>query len=95
MVRPQQPAQIYPLGLHESDTDRRFTFGLVLDVAEVLAKRGYPDIVAAGSGVDTLDLRQILFQFIYGDHGNSGRHTEGCAVWTSPAPGCNCGGDQR
>jgi hypothetical protein len=93
MVEAQQPSQIYPLGQPESGMDRRFTLGVVMAVAEVLAKHGFPDIVTAGSGADALNLEAALFRFIYGDPGGSGRHTFGCAVWTSPL--CDCGGESR
>ncbi|TCO64988.1 hypothetical protein [Actinocrispum wychmicini] len=69
MVAQQQPAKIYPLGHPECGCDSRFTFGLVLDVAEVLARHGYPDIVSAKSAADHVDLRTLLFQFIYGPVG--------------------------
>lgn len=46
------------------DEDPRFAFGLVLDVAEVLERHGYPPIV---NGLDHLDLQQALFRFLYGD----------------------------
>ena len=61
----QQPGQTYPLDYPESGDDSRFTFGLMVDVADVLAKHGYPDI----RGVDFVDLRACLFQFIYGTVG--------------------------
>ncbi|MFD1044500.1 hypothetical protein ACFQ1S_02295 [Kibdelosporangium lantanae] len=69
MVGPQQPPEIYPLGHPESGSDSRFTIGLVLDVADVLAKHGYPDIFAAKSATDYLQVRAALFQFIYGPEG--------------------------
>lgn len=55
-------AQNYPLPL-EIDSDARFTFGLVLDVAEVLARHGYPPL--SGDGLDHVDLGQALFRFLY------------------------------
>jgi hypothetical protein len=70
MVGPQQPAQIYPLGHPESGDDARFTVGLVLDVADVLAKHGYPDLVSATSGADFLHVQDVLYQFIYGPEGD-------------------------
>lgn len=55
------PAQAaYPLPA--PDDDPRFTFGLVLDLAAVLAEHGYPPIT---SGADLLNLRQALFRFLY------------------------------
>jgi len=47
-----------------SDDDPRFTFGLVVEVAEVLARRGFPD-ATVGSGADFVALRQALFRFLY------------------------------
>lgn len=93
MVGPQQPPQMYPLGQPESETDPRFTLGLVLDVADVLTKHGYPDMIAAGSGVDVIDLQSALFRVIYGTNDTPGQHTAGCAVFTSPL--CDCRGDGR
>lgn len=46
--------------------DRRFTFGLVRDVAVVLERHGYPRVVNA---MDHVDLQQALFRFLY-DSGN-------------------------
>lgn len=42
--------------------DRRFTLGLVIDVARVLADHGYPEVT---SGPDLVALQQTLFRFIY------------------------------
>jgi len=72
MVGPQQPPQIYPLGRPESGDDDRFTFGLILDVADVLTKHGYPDIFAARSATDYLGVQAALFRFIYGPEGGQG-----------------------
>lgn len=52
-------ARAYPLPQAESDP--RFTFGLQLDVADVLEKHGFPRV----SGVDLVDLGQALFRFLY------------------------------
>ncbi|MEC3974592.1 hypothetical protein [Amycolatopsis sp. H20-H5] len=49
----------YPLPA--PDNDPRFTFGLLLDVADVLARRGYPMV----TGLDLVELRQTLFRFLY------------------------------
>lgn len=51
----------YPLP-RRPEGDPRFTFGLIRDVAKVLADHGYPPIV---SGADHVDLQQALFGFIY------------------------------
>ncbi|MFJ2575214.1 hypothetical protein [Kitasatospora aureofaciens] len=50
----------YPLPA--PDDDRRFTFGLVLDVATALEAHGYPPVA---SGPDLLNLQQALFRFLY------------------------------
>lgn len=50
----------YPLDPPESDP--RFTFGLVLDVAAVLTRHGYPPL---GGGDDHVALQQALFGFLY------------------------------
>ena len=42
--------------------DPRFTFGLVLDVAEVLTRHGYPQ---PATGVDLVDLQQALYRYLY------------------------------
>lgn len=61
----------YPLPRPQnSDEDARFTFGLALDVAEVLAKHGYPPAV----GRDAVALMRRLEEFIYGP---SADETEG------------------
>lgn len=52
-------ARAYPLP--RPDDDPRFTFGLQLDVAEVLQKHGYPKL----SGTDLVDLGQALMRFLY------------------------------
>lgn len=46
------------------DGDARFTFGMIRDVAAVLAERGYP---AVAHGGDHVRLQQALFTFLYGD----------------------------
>ncbi|MFJ8684840.1 hypothetical protein [Micromonospora wenchangensis] len=48
--------------------DSRFTFGLALDVAQVLAAHGYPSMAEPydGCGADLLALQQALFALIYG-----------------------------
>ncbi|MDK1474933.1 hypothetical protein QNO07_16135 [Streptomyces sp. 549] len=46
------------------DDDARFTFGLIRDVAEVLAAHGFPPVT---SGLDHVDLQQALFRFLYSD----------------------------
>lgn len=52
--------RVYPLTAPADDA--RFTFGLINDVAEVLAAHGYPPIT---SGLDFIHLRQVLFGFLY------------------------------
>lgn len=52
-------APAYPLPRPENDL--RFTFGLQLDVADVLEKHGFPKV----SGVDLVNLGQALFRFLY------------------------------
>lgn len=55
----------YPLG--PADDDPRFTFGLIVDVARVLAEHGYPPMSDeyAGIGRDLSGLQQALFGFLY------------------------------
>lgn len=50
----------YPLPRPENDP--RFTFGLVRDVAQVLASHGYPPVE---SSADHVRLQQALFGFLY------------------------------
>ncbi|SCE95103.1 hypothetical protein GA0070558_11578 [Micromonospora haikouensis] len=47
--------------------DPRFTFGLALDVARVLAEHGYPSMAESydGCGADLLALQDALFGLIY------------------------------
>lgn len=47
-----------------TDSDPRFTFGLILDVADVLTRHGYPPL--SDDGMDHVDLQQALFRFLYG-----------------------------
>lgn len=54
---------LYPIRPLPED-DSRFTFGLALDVADVLEGHGYEPLTA---GLDYVDLQQALFGFLYGD----------------------------
>lgn len=56
---PKRPA--YPISRPDG-IDGRFTLGLALDVAAVLARHGYPP---ANTGSDLLRLQQALFALIY------------------------------
>lgn len=62
------------------DSDARFTFGLALDVGEVLEAHGYPPV---SNGHDFVELQAALFRFIYGPVADAGR------------PGWSGGGDAR
>lgn len=55
-------AHSYPLP--RTADDPRFTFGLILDVAEVLTRHGYPPL--GKEGKDYVRLQQALFGFCYG-----------------------------
>ena len=46
----------------DSGTDSRFTIGLALDIAAVLARHGFPPIT---TGADLLRVQQALFTLIY------------------------------
>lgn len=46
------------------EPDKRFTVGLVQDVAKALQAHGFP---ALSSGEDYVRLREHLFQFIYAE----------------------------
>jgi hypothetical protein len=54
----------YPISRPDS-TDRRFTVGLALDVAAVLAHHGYPPL---STGADLIRLQRALFTLIYQEH---------------------------
>ena len=53
-------ARLFPLP--PADDDARFTFGLILDVRDVLTQHGYPQMT---SGDDLVELQQALFRFLY------------------------------
>ena len=55
----------YPISRPDAGTDSRFTVGLALDVAAVLARHGYPPVA---TGADLLHLQQALFTLIYQEH---------------------------
>ena len=59
---PEHPAPAYPIRRPRNGDDPRFSFGLALDVAAVLARHGYPPVAA---GVDLARLQQALFTVIY------------------------------
>lgn len=50
----------YPIPRPEEDP--RFTVGLVMDVAKVLAEHGFPPVTDGG---DLVRLQQALFGFVY------------------------------
>ncbi|WP_236793882.1 hypothetical protein [Amycolatopsis sp. GM8] len=52
----------YPLDPTDPAEDARFTFGLIHDVADLLAVKGYPKIK---SDPDLVRLRQALYEFFY------------------------------
>ena len=58
----ERASVVYPLGRVRGG-DARFTFGLALDVAAVLARHGYPPVRAAE---DLIRVQQSLFELIYG-----------------------------
>ena len=60
-VNPAPAEPTYPL--NRPDTDARFSYGLLLDVADVLAAHGYP---RPATGADLVALQQALFGFLYG-----------------------------
>lgn len=55
------------------DDDGRFTFGLILEVADVLAAHGYPKVT---SGDDFVELQQVLFRFLYSSAPTPGAATD-------------------
>lgn len=56
----EQPS--YPIPRPTIDRDSRFTKGLAFDVADVLARHGYPPL---RTGADLVRLQQALFTLIY------------------------------
>ena len=52
----------YPIRRPDRDADDRFTIGLTLDIAAVLARHGFPPIT---TGADLLRVQQALFALIY------------------------------
>lgn len=68
-----------------SDQDPRFTFGLLMDVADVLEDHDYPSIRETASGADLVALRQALFGFLYGDTARV-EDSRSCARYACPTP---------
>ncbi len=60
-VNPAPAEPTYPL--NPPGTDARFSFGLLLDVVDVLQAHGYP---RPTTGADLVALQQALFRFLYG-----------------------------
>lgn len=61
--REAYPVRVYPVA-RGNRIDRRFTDGLLCDVAEVLADHGYPAIDPASG--DYEELGWMLWRFIFG-----------------------------
>lgn len=61
LTNPAKPPPTYPLP--HPDEDPNFNVGLLIEVAEVLAKHSYPPIA---EGADLVRLQQALFGFLYG-----------------------------
>jgi hypothetical protein len=51
----------FPIEMAHGEDDPRFNFGLLVDVAELLERHGYPKPVA----MDVVHLRGVLFDFLY------------------------------
>jgi hypothetical protein len=54
-------SEAYLTDTDDADDDPRFTFGLIVDVADTLGQHGYPTLHAKG----LVDLGQALFCFLY------------------------------
>lgn len=52
----------YPVDPIEDAEDPRFTFGLIRDVAGLLADKGYPKVE---NSQDFVRLQQALYEFLY------------------------------
>ena len=59
-------APAYPMARPANGNDARFSLGLALDVAAVLARHGYPPL---RHGADLVRLQQALFSLIYRGEG--------------------------
>ena len=62
---PEPAAPVYPIA-RPAGGDARFTVGLTLDVAAVLARHGYPSLAG---GADLAHWQHILFTGLYTTHG--------------------------
>ncbi|RZQ60859.1 hypothetical protein [Amycolatopsis suaedae] len=58
----EEQSPVYPLPEPVRNDDPRFTFGLHVEVAEVLAAHGYPPV---RTGRDLVRLGQALYRFLY------------------------------
>lgn len=58
----------YPIPEPEQGDDARFTFGLTVEVAEVLQRHGYPAI-GPEDPEDHIELSHALFGFLYSKTG--------------------------
>lgn len=58
----------YPVPKPEQGHDPRFTFGLIVEVADVLERHGYPAI-GRDNADDHVELSLAVFRFIYTDQG--------------------------
>lgn len=69
MDRPPSKSK-YPLPTPpESNGDRRFTLGLVVDVRSALLAHNYPEF----TGTDLVELELALFRFLYAPREGSSR----------------------
>jgi hypothetical protein len=73
------PSRNYPLARPESDP--RFNFGLLLEVARAVQGQGYPEF----TGRDLVDLRQKLFEVLYAEGTSPGELADGVAPVIAPA----------
>ncbi|PRY46613.1 hypothetical protein [Umezawaea tangerina] len=53
--------QNYPIGIADTETDPRFTAGLIFDVIDVLERHGYPRPV----GADYAQVHCGVFRLLY------------------------------
>lgn len=85
-------SRTYPMPRPQNDP--RFTLGLLLDVASVLERHGFPSV----SGADLGDLGQALFRYLYaaadGSSPSLAEYRSALAYWECKASEAKAAGQQ-